>query len=198
MRRAAPLWSVRVPLCSMLSIPALGLSACGSEEPRFQRSEGAAVGTNGETAEAAAVDEEGPQPLRVGPDGERIFGRELAAGVESTPLRTIASNATQYADQVVRTEGTIERVCQRMGCWMELRPEPAEGAPSGEPMPAIRVPMAGHSYFLPRSVAGRVATVEGRVAVQPLSEEMRRHLESEGALATANSLSIEATTVVVR
>ena len=90
---------------------------------------------------------------------------------------------------VVRTEGTIERVCQRMGCWMELRAENVQ---------PIRVPMAGHSYFLPRSVAGHVAMIEGRVAVQPLTEDMRRHLESEGALATANSLSIEATTVVVR
>jgi len=139
--------------------------------------------------EAPPATEEGPQPLRVGADGERIFGHELAEGVASTPLGTITANAAQYADQVVRTEGTIERVCQRMGCWMELR---AEG------VDPIRVPMAGHSYFLPVSVAGHAATVEGRVAVQPLSEEMRRHLESEGALATAGTLSIEATTVVVR
>jgi hypothetical protein len=164
----------------------LALTACGSEEPRFQRS--SAAEGSAEAVPEAPVDE-GPQPLRVGADGERIFGRELADGVAVTPLATIASNATQYADQVVRTEGTIERVCQRMGCWMELRSENVQ---------PIRVPMAGHSYFLPRSVAGHVAMIEGRVAVQPLTEDMRRHLESEGALATANSLSIEATTVVVR
>lgn len=167
----------------------LTLTACASEEPHFQRAcENQQVAPTAES-EAAPATEDGPQPLRVGSEGERIFGHELSDGVASTPLSTITTNAAQYADQVVRTEGTIERVCQRMGCWMELR---AEG------VAPIRVPMAGHSYFLPPSVAGHVATVEGRVAVQPLSEEMRRHLESEGALATAGTLSIEATTVVVR
>lgn len=167
----------------------LALSACGSEEPRFHAStQGSPEGTR-EEAVVEAPAEDGPQPIRVGPNGERIFGHELADGVAVTPLATIAGNATQYADQVVRTEGTIERVCQRMGCWMELRAENVQ---------PIRVPMAGHSYFLPRSVAGHVATIEGRVAVQPLTDDVRRHLESEGALATANALSIEATTVVVR
>lgn len=175
----------------------LALTACASEEPHFQR-QGGASADQPAAVEAPPATEDGPQPIRVGEGGERIFGHELSDGVASTPLSTITTNATHYADQVVRTEGTIERVCQRMGCWMELRADPVAGSPPGEHVAPIRVPMAGHSYFLPPSVAGHVATVEGRVTVQPLSEEMRRHLESEGALATAGTFSIEATTVVVR
>jgi hypothetical protein len=76
-----------------------------------------------------------------------------------------------------------------MGCWMELR-ERAGG-------PSVRVPMAGHRFFLPRDVAGRRATMEGRVVLASLSDEMRAHLASEGATLTSSTLSIHASGVVV-
>ena len=137
---------------------------------------------------SAAATPNGPQPTRVLEDGSRLYGAELTDR-ETTALSQITGSPEQFAGQVVRTEGTIERVCQRMGCWMELRAENA---------PAVRVPMAGHAFFLPFDVAGRTATIEGRVAVQALDEGTRAHLESEGALATASSLSIDATGVIVR
>ena len=180
---------------------ALALGAgCAGEEPSFRAESAEACEHTTPTTEgtraAAALDEpvideapSGPQPLRTLEDGSRLFGRELQDGLELTALSAISADATSFTDRVVRTEGTIERVCQRMGCWMELRAENAE---------PVRVPMAGHSYFLPRDVTGRPATIEGRVMVQPLSEGRRRHLEAEGALATSGSLSIEATTVLVR
>jgi hypothetical protein len=172
--------------------------ACGSGEPRFQggpaaasESEHGGAGHHEEHAAGGheAPQEEGPQPTRVLEDGARLFGSELAPERATTSLSEITGAPDRFAGQVVRTEGTIERVCQRMGCWMELR---------AENVPPVRVPMAGHSFFLPRDVAGRPATVEGRVEVQPLTEGAREHLESEGAVATASSLAIEATSVVVR
>jgi hypothetical protein len=171
----------------------LATPACRGEEPRF-----AARGAQSDEAEcesptpppiAEAEEAPGPRPLRRDDDGSRIFGRELQGGIETVALSAISADPPSFTDRVVRTEGTIERVCQRMGCWMELRAENAE---------PVRVPMAGHSYFLPRDVAGRPATIEGRVHVQELSDARRRHLEAEGAVATASTLSIEATTVVVR
>lgn len=186
MRRAVAMVSV---------VSGLAMVGCGGTEPQFQGShheeegshqaEGAAEPGAAHHAEAAPS---GPRPLRVTDDGARVFGGELGEA-PMVALAEITASPDRYAGQVVRTEGTIERVCQAMGCWMELR---------GENAPAVRVPMAGHAFFLPRDVAGRGATIEGRVAVQPLSPEARAHLESEGAVATASSLSIDATSVVVR
>jgi hypothetical protein len=173
----------------------LTLPACRGEEPQFAARhdhESEAECENPTPPPVAAAEEEeapGPRPLRTAEDGSRVFGRELQDGIETVTLSSISADPPSFTERVVRTEGTIERVCQRMGCWMELR---ADGA---EP---VRVPMAGHSYFLPRDVAGRPATIEGRVHVQELSDARRRHLEAEGAVATASTLSIEATTVVVR
>jgi hypothetical protein len=128
-------------------------------------------------------------PTNVG-SGERLFGRAIDSSIPVTSLGAILAAPESYSDRVVRTEGQIARVCQRMGCWMELREREGE--------PGVRVPMAGHSFFLPRDVAGRPAALEGRVLLLALSPEARAHLESEGAVATASSLSIEATGVVVR
>lgn len=138
-----------------------------------------------EDHEAHAETAEGVAPAGDGPTtyGDPLTDREL------TPLATIAGDAQTFAGQVVKTEGEIAAVCQRMGCWMEMR---AEG------VAPIRVPMAGHSFFLPKDVSGRHATVEGEVAVRELSEGEREHLESEGALATAQALQISATGVVIR
>jgi hypothetical protein len=141
-------------------------------------------------APAAPAAGEGRAPVRTLEDGTRVFGREMTAQAEMTALAALTAQPGSFADRVVKTEGEIARVCERMGCWMELRADAAS--------PAVRVPMAGHSFFLPMDVQGRRATVEGRVSVRPLSEGMKQHLREEGAEATELALSIEATSVYVR
>ncbi len=130
-----------------------------------------------------------PGAARAGATAPRAFGAPLDEERPLTQLSTILAAPDRYRDQVVRTEGEIAQVCQRMGCWMELR----EGANG----PAVRVPMAGHRFFLPRDVAGRRATMEGRVVLAALSDEARAHLASEGATETASALAIHASGVVV-
>ena len=195
----------------VIAIIALGmlgagsLVGCGSEEPRLQGASPQAEPADPHAGEQAAGDHAageraagdhaapaqaaGPQPTRVLDDGSRLYGAELEGERATTELGQILASPSTFDGQVVRTSGTIERVCQRMGCWMELRA--ADTA-------AVRVPMAGHAFFLPRDAAGRSATIEGRVAVEELSPEMREHLASEGAVATASALSIDATSVIVR
>jgi hypothetical protein len=122
------------------------------------------------------------------PAAEQTFGQALSDR-PITPLTEIAASPDRFAGQVVKTEGQIVSVCQRMGCWMEMQ---AEG------VSPVRVPMAGHSFFLPRDVAGRHAVVEGQLALRELPEGERQHLEEEGATATGNAMEIVATGVIVR
>lgn len=122
---------------------------------------------------------------------ERVFGAGVTPSRETTPLRAILTAPERFAGRVVKTTGEVARVCQAMGCWLELRPD--RGADE-----AVRVPMAAHSFFLPRDVEGRPAEIEGAVVLRELSAAQRAHLEAEGARATLSALSIEATGVVVR
>lgn len=118
----------------------------------------------------------------------QTFGAAIDDALPITELAAIVEDPESFRDQVIRTQGEVARVCQRAGCWMELRAEAG---------PAVRVPMAGHAFFLPRDAAGRHAEMVGRVTIQSLSPDVREHLESEGALATASALSIHATGVAL-
>jgi hypothetical protein len=175
---------------------ALLLTACGRQEPAFtpvshEDHQAASAAPAGEACVGDCGHHAAPTPPEPSAQlegGARQFGDALVP-MSETALADIASAPERFDGQTVHTSGTIERVCQRMGCWMELR---AEGTGP------IRVPMAGHSFFLPRDVAGHPAEIEGRVRVSELTEAQRAHLASEGAVATASQLSIEATSVVVR
>lgn len=176
---------------SRLIICALVFAACSSKQPPLQHSSN----KHDQKAEDHAKEEQehaeaskDREPLRVQQDGSELYGSELSGEREVVALSTIVASAPQYDGKVVRTEGTITAVCKKMGCWIEIA---SEG--TGE----VRVPMAGHAYFLPEAVKGKKATVEGKIEVQPLSEEMKKHLEEEGAKATENEVSISATTVLV-
>lgn len=150
------------------------LAACASTPPPSTEPAATTALEWAPAAEAAPVEQA---------YGEALSDRPL------TPLTDLAASPERFAGQVVKTEGEIAQVCQRMGCWMEMR---AEG------VAPVRVPMAGHSFFLPRDVAGRRAVVEGQLALRELGVGERQHLEEEGATATANAMEIVATGVVVR
>lgn len=171
-----------------LTISLLLTTACtpGAEpsEPPPAAEEPAAEPSEGAPAAPPVAD---PPAAETGA-GPRTFGQPLSAA-PLTPLASILGAPSDFAGQTVKTEGTITQVCQRMGCWMELQ---AEGTSP------VRVPMAGHDFFLPRDVSGRLATIEGTVSLRELSEAERAHLESEGATATAHALEIAASGVVVR
>lgn len=118
----------------------------------------------------------------------RTFGAAIDRAVPEVALTDIVANPDRYRDTVVRTRGTVVRVCQRMGCWMEM---------SADGTPAVRVPMGGHAFFLPRDAQGRPTEVQGLVRMLELSPEARAHLESEGATAVSSALAIDATGVAV-
>ncbi|MEM6955157.1 MAG: DUF4920 domain-containing protein [Myxococcota bacterium] len=187
----------RAPILLFSTVLVLGCDG-STPEASPNADESAAPATQAETpsvheAPEEATHEEGHAAhegqAEAAPAGEtpRQFGEALSER-NVTPLAQIVAAPGDFAGQTVKTEGEITQVCQRMGCWMEMR---AEGGP------AIRVPMAGHSFFLPRDVAGSQVTIEGEVAVRELSDDEREHLASEGAQAVASALQITATGVVL-
>jgi hypothetical protein len=161
------------------------LAACDRSQPEAHHHEGAHEEAAHEEAAPAKAPAKGPATAQ--PDGSRLYGRALSDRA-TTPLSQILQEPARFSGSVVRTQGEIAQVCQRMGCWMELR----DGSHS------VRVPMAGHSFFLPREVAGRPATLEGTVNVRELDQATREHLAEEGATVLASNVEIEATGVVVR
>lgn len=132
-----------------------------------------------------------PAPLaeRSTPE-ERVFGAPLTEEGETIEVGQVLENPEPHVGKVVRCSGVVARVCENAGCWLELRPELGDG-------PGLRVPMAGHAFFIPQEAVGRTALVQGKLSVRPLSDRERAHMESEG-LKAIGPLSLIATTVVLR
>lgn len=131
-----------------------------------------------------------PTPTERLADGGALYGAPFDDDLPRVDLPDLLAHADRYEGQVVRTEGQVARVCQAMGCWMELR--------EGEDGDPIRVPMAGHAFFLPKDAAGRRAEVAGRIEVAALDPEQQAHLRAEGAQAASQPVSLTATGVVLR
>ena len=93
-----------------------------------------------------AACQSGPGPVAHLPesneDSGALFGEPIDADLPMTELAAVVADPEGFDGRVIRTEGDIAQVCQRAGCWMELRDGP-EG-------PAVRVPRAKSSN-LPRS-----------------------------------------------
>jgi hypothetical protein len=121
---------------------------------------------------------------------ERSFGAPFK--LESAPLDVaqLLASPEPHLGKVVKCEGVVARVCERAGCWLELRAREGNGE-------GIRVPMAGHAFFIPQDAVGRAAVIEGQLTSRPLSDGERAHLESEGLKANG-PISLVATSVVLR
>jgi uncharacterized protein DUF4920 len=119
-------------------------------------------------------------------DAPKTFGKPLA-GLPPVPLADVLAKPEN--GKTVRLEGTIERVCQNKGCWLELKQEAK----------SVHVTFENYGFFVPKDSMGKPVVLEGRVLVKQPTPEDVAHLKAEGGGETvASSVSIEATGVEIR
>ncbi len=161
----------------------LALGGCGGTTTEAPAAAGEGAAASGAETAAEAT-------------GERVYGQRPEDRVEQVALADIVAAPEQWAGKVVRVEGTIGKVCEKKGCWMDLR--------QGET--TVRIPMAGHSFFLPQDVIGHEAVVQGTVRLveeegegDAEGEEAHEHAEGEACNHTeGRKVIVEATGVLVR
>jgi hypothetical protein len=99
-------------------------------------------------------------------------GVDYGAGLtleETTPLREVVSRPELHVGRTLLVKGRIRDVCQKKGCWMVLT--------DGESL--MRIRFADYAFFVPKDSSGKDAYVEGRAAVEEISEKEARHYEAE-------------------
>jgi hypothetical protein len=141
-------------------------------------------------AAAPAPAAKAPTPVPTGQDSPQLFGAPIDPSAPEVTLAALIDKPEPYAGKVIRTKGTVHRVCQAAGCWMELRDDS-----SGK---TVRTPMAGHAFFVPKDCMGKQASVQGTVELHPLTAGHKEHLKGEGATETDSLLSLSATGVALR
>ncbi len=156
---------------SWLGIGVLGvLAACGSSagSSASERAEEASSGAEAVSEVASTRENASAQGEPAAP---RLFGQAPTEQGETVALTDIVSDPGQWAGKTVLVEGTIGKVCERKGCWMDL----SQGGVS------VRIPMAGHSFFLPQDVVGHEALVQGTVRLVEPEGEGAEAAHDEGA-----------------
>ena len=143
------------------------------------------VGCDGSETPPAS---EAPAP-GVPQEGARSFGAALDPDVPFVALERVLAAPEPLLGKELRTSGVVRRVCQKAGCWLELS---LEGAPEA----SLRVPMAGHAFFIPQDAVDGRAEIQGTLGARPLPQATRDHLAGEGAR-TLGPLSLDATAVRV-
>ena len=111
-------------------------------------------------------------------------------------LHDVMGDVDSYLDTTVIVEGSVTRVCQMKGCWMELT---ADSDTSG-----VRVTFKDYGFFVPTDSQGRVARLEGVFETNLFSKADADHLVEEGVElirnpdGTATELSFVAAAVELR
>jgi hypothetical protein len=119
-------------------------------------------------------------------DSPRSFGKPLQ-GLAPVSLQDVL--AKPEAGRLVRLEGTIDKVCQNKGCWLELKQQAS----------SVHVTFENYGFFVPKDSMGKPVVLEGKVIVKQPTPEDVAHLKAEGAGETvAAKVSIEATGVEIR
>ena len=123
-----------------------------------------------------AVDDEmepTPEPP-MGRGPAELFGEALSEGIRFVPFEELIENPDKYDDKVIQTEGGVRQVCQRRGCWMEVR---SLDDPSGE---NITVRFLDYGFFVPLDSRGAIVRIQGTPAVDTLTAEEVEELLAEG------------------
>lgn len=172
MRNASVRGSDRLVMRSLvLSLSVFALTACSQPQPssitvradprppatQSSQNEQHVPNAQGGTAQLGHADTHGeshraPAPPTV-TGGTRRFGEPLAANAMRVTLDQVLRTHEQLRDRVLRVDGQIVAVCQHQGCWMEIR--------DGSTQAHVR--MHGHSFFVPRDVNGKRASITGTI-----------------------------------
>lgn len=103
-------------------------------------------------------------------------GASISKDAKVVPLSDVLAQPEQYSKNAVVTEGVVQAVCERKGCWMQLT--------AGAEKPGVRVTFKDYAFFVPTDSKGLEARVEGQVQLKTLSKKEADHLEEEGAKLT--------------
>ena len=93
-------------------------------------------------------------------------------------LQDVMNDVESYLDRTVTVEGSVNKVCQMKGCWMELV---SDDATSG-----VRVTFKDYGFFVPTDSGGRSARLEGVFETNVFSKADADHLIAEGVELTLN------------
>ena len=109
-------------------------------------------------------------------------GSPLTPDLEIIPVSAAVARAKELDGKKVKLKGVVTSVCQPQGCWFVVRGDKAEDS--------VRISTKAHDIFVPKSAAGKIATVEGVITIKVLDQKTAQHYEDERELKTGESKKV--------
>lgn len=101
----------------------------------------------------------------------QAFGEKITL-TTSTSLKAAIQTVAAFKDKEILATGTVEKVCEKKGCWMTIRTDAAE----------VRVTFKDYGFFVPVGSAGKPVRIQGRLEQKEVSVADQKHLlEDAGA-----------------
>lgn len=96
---------------------------------------------------------------------------QFGAPITLTQATNLGTAIETAANQELLISGTVEKVCQKKGCWMTLKDTSKD----------IRVTFKDYKFFVPFSLIGKKVLVQGKIKKETESVATQRHyLEDAG------------------
>jgi hypothetical protein len=115
---------------------------------------------NGNSGKAPAADSlQGAPTTDTATATAQFFGDKISED-GAVALSELSALMGDKKELNVKLTGEIEAVCQKKGCWMEIK------NPNGE---ALRVTFKDYGFFMPKDASGRTAIIEGIAKVEETS-----------------------------
>ena len=97
------------------------------------------------------------------------FGAVLTSGQDAMTLAALMQNPDPWADQLVRVQTRVARVCQKKGCFFIAQ----DGAAT------VRVSFRDYGFFVPTDIGGKTVLLEGSLVRVERSIEQAEHLADD-------------------
>ena len=107
-----------------------------------------------------------------------IMRGALLSDAPVVSLSDVLRDVDVYTGTTVTVEGSVNKVCQMKGCWIELV--------SADSLTGIRVTFKNYGFFVPTDSTGYHARLEGTFEMNIFSKDDADHLIAEGVDLTRN------------
>lgn len=111
-------------------------------------------------------------------------GKTYGAGVKlaaATPVSALLASPKDFVGKTVRVDGIVAAVCDKAGCWMDLRDEKVDPKTAR----TLRMKVKDGEIVFPVSAKGKKASIEG--VFEPVGEEMAHEYAADAKEAKAGS-----------
>lgn len=100
-----------------------------------------------------------------------FYGEKINAD-NAIPVEDLQKSMGDKTEMNIKISGKVDGVCQKKGCWMELKNSNGDN---------VRVTFKDYGFFVPMDCAGKTAIVEGIAKIEETSvQDLKEYAKDEG------------------